>query len=113
LSKWHKLLWSATSGIGSGQTHSSQKAIQVNGSGTTPVRALIAGAIASAALGLIQWLVLRLRLPSLPIWWIVATSAGIDLNPKCSVFGVSGALTFRLVTGLALYFLLRSTKGLK
>ena len=150
----------------------------------TPVRALIAGAIAGAALGLIQWLVVKSRLPSLSIWWAVATSvgfavglaigtvflgsetagnellwrgaitglcigiaqwlilrqvlplpqsviwigvvslgwalgwfvtraAGIDLSQKWYVFGMSGALTFQLLTGLALYFLLRSPKVLR
>jgi hypothetical protein len=150
---------------------------------TTPVRALIAGAIGGAALGLVQWLVLRSRLPSLSIWWAAATSmgmagglaigtallgsetagnellwrgaitglcigiaqwillrqvlplpqsviwigvvslgwalgwfvtraAGIDLSLKWYVFGMSGALTFQLLTGLALYFLLRSPKKL-
>lgn len=154
------------------------------GSVTTPLRAVIAGAIAGATLGLIQWLVLKSRLPLLTIWWVVATSvgmavglalgtaflgsetagnellwrgaitglcigvaqwivlrqvlplpqsviwmgilslgwalgwyvtraAGIDLSPKWSVFGVSGALTFQLLTGLALYFLLRSPKVLR
>ena len=154
------------------------------GSVTTPVRGLLAGAIAGAALGLIQWIVLKSRLPQLPIWWVVATSAGmaiglaistavlgsetagsellwrgaitglcigaaqgivfqqllplpqsviwvgvvglawalgwfitrsagIDLSPKWAVYGVSGALSFQLVTGLALYFLLRSAQGLK
>jgi hypothetical protein len=153
------------------------------GSVTTPVRGLLAGAIAGAVLGLIQWLVLKSRLP-LSIWWVVATSAGmaiglaistavlgsetagsellwrgaitglcigaaqcivfqqslplpqsviwvgvvglawalgwfitrsagIDLSPKWAVYGVSGALSFQLVTGLALYFLLRSAQGLK
>ena len=150
---------------------------------TTPVRALIAGAIGGAALGLIQWLILRVRLPSLSILWVVATSigmaiglaigtaflgseiggnellwrgaitgvvigvaqgivlervlplpqsviwigvvsfgwalgwfvtrtAGIDLSQKWYVFGMSGALAFQLLTGLALYFLLRSHKRL-
>lgn len=150
----------------------------------TPVRALIAGAIAGAALGLIQWLVLKGRLPSLSIWWVAATSigmavglaigtaflgsetagnellwrgaitglfiglaqwiilrqvlplpqsvlwigvvslgwslgwfvtrsAGIDLSQKWYVFGMSGALAFQLLTGLALYFLLRSPKRLR
>src|SRR5688572_19478683 len=148
---------------------------------TTPLRALIAGAIGGAALGLIQWLILKRRLPSLSIWWIAATgigmavglalgtallgsetagnellwrgaltglcigiaqwlilrqalplpqsiiwigvvslgwalgwfvtrAAGIDLSLKWYVFGMSGALTFQLLTGLALYFLLRSQK---
>ena len=150
----------------------------------TPVRALIAGASAGAALGLVQWLILRSRVPSLSIWWVVATSAGmaagltigtvflgsetrgnellwrggitglcigtaqgvvfrrvlpltqsviwigvvslgwalgwfvtrsagIDLSQKWYVFGASGALTFQLLTGLALFFLLRSAKELR
>ena len=154
------------------------------GAVTTPVRAIFAGAIAGATLGLVQWLVLRSRLPLLPIWWAVAMSvgmavglaistvllgsetggnellwrgaitglcigitqwlilrqvlplpqsviwigvvavgwalgwfvtraAGIDLSPKWSVFGISGALTFQLLTGLALYFLLRLSQGTK
>lgn len=149
----------------------------------TPVRALIAGAIAGAALGLIQWLILRSRLPSLSLGWAAATSlgmavglaigtaflgsetggnellwrggitglcigiaqcivfqrvlplpqsiiwigvvslgwalgwfvtrsAGIDLSQKWYVFGASGALTFQILTGVALYFLLRSSKEL-
>ena len=151
---------------------------------TTPVRAILAGAIAGATLGLIQWLILKSRLPLLSIWWAVAMSvgmaiglaistvflgsetggnellwrgaitglcigiaqwlilrqvlplpqsviwigvvavgwtlgwfvtraAGIDLSFKWSVFGVSGALTFQLLAGLALYFLLRLSQGTK
>jgi len=151
------------------------------GSVTTPLRAILAGAIAGATLGLIQWLVLRSRLP-LSIWWAIATSigmavglaigtllfgsetagnellwraamtglsigsaqwlvlrqvwpqsviwigvvavgwtvgwlvtrsAGVDLSPKWSVFGATGALAFQLLTGLTLYFLFRSSQGLK
>lgn len=154
------------------------------GSVNTPVRGLLAGAIAGTVLGLIQWLVLKARLPQLPSWWVIATSAGfavglavstallgsetggdellwrgvitglcigaaqfvvlqrvlplpqslvwvgvmgllwtlgwfitraagIDLSYKWAVFGVSGALAFQLLTGLSLYFLLRSAKGQK
>jgi hypothetical protein len=154
------------------------------GSVTSPVRAILAGAIAGATLGLVQWLILKSRLPLPPIGWVVDTSvgiavglaistvllgsetagnellwrgaitglcigiaqwlilrqvlplpqsviwigvvavgwalgwfvtraAGIDLGPKWSVFGVSGALTFQLLTGLALYFLFRSSPGIK
>ncbi len=149
----------------------------------TPVRALIAGAVGGAALWLMEWLVLKARLPSLSILWVAATgigmavglavgtaflgsetagdellwrgaitglcigiaqwiilrqvlplsqsviwigvvslgwalgwfvtrTAGIDLSPKWYVFGMSGALAFQLLTGLALYFLLRSPKRL-
>ena len=154
------------------------------GSVTTPARAILAGLIAGAVLGLIQWLALKSRLPLLPVWWVVATSAGmavglaistallgsetagsellwrgvitgvsigaaqfivlqrvlplpqslvwigvvglvwalggfvtrsagIDLSPKWSVFGASGALTFQLVSGLAIYFMLRTAQALK
>jgi hypothetical protein len=154
------------------------------GSVNTPVRGFLAGAIAGAVLGLIQWLVLKSRLPQLPAWWVIATSAGfavglavstallgseidgtellwrgaitglfigsaqfvvlqrflplpqsliwigvlgllwalgwfitrsagIDLSYKWAVFGASGALTFQLFTGLALYLLLRTAQGLK
>ncbi|MBK8902408.1 MAG: hypothetical protein IPM53_14575 [Anaerolineaceae bacterium] len=154
------------------------------GSVTTPVRAIFAGAIAGATLGLVQWLILKSRLPLLSIWWAVSMSigmavglaigtvllgsetagnellwrgaitglcigitqyivlrqivplpqsaiwigvvavgwalgwfvtraAGVDLSPKWSVFGVSGALTFQLLTGLALYLMLRSAKAIR
>ena len=154
------------------------------GSVTTPARAILAGAVAGAVLGLIQWFVLKSRLPQLPVWWVVATSAGfaiglaistmvlgsetagsellwrgvitglcigaaqfvvlqrvlplpqslvwvgvvgllwalgwfitrsagIDLSYKWAVFGASGAITFQLLSGLVLYFLLRTVQVAK
>src|SRR6266498_1110176 len=50
------------------------------GSVTSPVRAILAGAIAGAALGLVQWLVLKSRLPLLSIWWVVAMSIGMAVG---------------------------------
>jgi hypothetical protein len=47
---------------------------------TTPARALLAGAISGATLGVVQWLVLRSRLPLLPFWWVVATCAGMAIG---------------------------------
>ena len=44
------------------------------------MRAVIAGATAGAALGLVQWLVLKSRLPSLSIWWVAATSIGFAIG---------------------------------
>ncbi len=148
---------------------------------TTPLRAILASAIAGATLGLVQWLVLRSRLP-LSFWWMVATSigmstglaigtvflgsetagnellwraaitgfcigmaqwvilrqvspqsviwigvvclgwmlgwfitrsVGVDLSFKWAVFGSTGAWAFQFLTGLALYFLLRSSPGIK
>jgi hypothetical protein len=144
---------------------------------TTPGQAILTGSIAGATIGIVQWFVLRSRLPFLPIWWIVATSIGmalglslstaflgtetagkellwravitglciglaqwivlravlpqsviwigivglgwvigwfitrsigVDLSYKWAVFGSAGALTFQFMTGMALYFLLRS-----
>ena len=83
------------------------------------------GAITGLCIGTAQWIILRqvLPLPQSVIWigvvavgwalgWFVTRAAGIDLSLKWYVFGVSGALTFQLLTGLALYFLLRLPKGL-
>jgi len=75
-------------------------------------------AITGTCIGIGQWLVFRQVLPQSAIWilviclgwtlgWFITRGAGIDLNPKWSVFGASGALSFQFVTGLALYFLLR------
>lgn len=157
-------------------------AARLVGAVTTPGRALLAGALSGATLGLVQWLVLRSRLPLLPFWWVIATSIGmsiglavgatllgdetagrellwraaitgacvgvaqwivlqplvpqafvwvgavaigwplgwfitrgigVDLSFKWSVFGSVGAWAFQLLTGLTLYFLLRSTPGMK
>ena len=46
---------------------------------TTTVQAVLAGAITGAILGGVQWLVLRTTMP-LPLWWVVATSAGMALG---------------------------------
>jgi hypothetical protein len=154
------------------------------GAVTTPARAIMSGVIAGAVLGLVQWLVLKSQLPQLPVWWVVATSAGfavglaistsllgsetagsellwrgvitglcigaaqfvvlqrvlplpqslvwigmvgvlwalgwfitrsagIDLNYKWAVFSASGAITFQLLTGLVLYFLLHTVQVAK
>lgn len=83
-------------------------------------RAVITG----LSIGLAQWLILRSILPQSAIWmvvialgwvagWFITRSAGIDLTPKWPVFGASGALTFQVLTGLALYFLLHSSEGMK
>ena len=96
------------------------------GSETAGNELLWRGAITGLCIGVAQWIVLRqvLPLPQSVIWmgilslgwalgWYVTRAAGIDLSPKWSVFGVSGALTFQLLTGLAPYFLLRSPKVLR
>jgi hypothetical protein len=87
------------------------------GSVTTPVRAIFAGAIAGATLGIIQWLVLRSRQPLLPIWWAVAMSVGMAVGLATSTVLLGsetagnellwrGAIT-GLCIGIAQYIILR------
>lgn len=94
------------------------------GSETAGGSLLWRAAITGLCIGLAQWIVLRRVLPRSMIWigvitlawtagWFVTRGAGIDLSYKWAVFGASGALTFQLLTGLALFFLLRSAKELR
>jgi hypothetical protein len=84
------------------------------------------GAITGLCIGIAQYMVLRqvLPLPQSVLWigvvavdwalaWYVTRAIGVDLSPKWSVFGVGGALTFQLLTGAALYFLLRLPRVLR
>lgn len=89
------------------------------GSDMTGSRLLWRAAITGLSIGLAQWFFLRQILPHSVLWiavialgwvtgWFVTRSAGVDLAPKWSVFGATGALAFQFLSGLALYFLLRS-----
>jgi hypothetical protein len=79
---------------------------------------LLRGVIVGMAIGAAQAALLRGVLPTPLVWavvvtvawglgWAVTAAAGIDLPRKWAVFGASGALTFQLVTGLTLAYLLR------
>jgi hypothetical protein len=92
------------------------------GSTTTGNELLWRAAITGFSIGLAQWLVLQRVLPQSAIWiavvglgwvvgWFITRSAGIDLDLKWPVFGSTGAWAFQLLTGLALYLLLRSSQG--
>jgi hypothetical protein len=80
---------------------------------TLPLRGLVIG----AGIGLAQFALLRGISARAFVWplvvacgwaigWLVTRAAGIDLAADWSVFGASGALTFQLLTGLALAWLL-------
>jgi hypothetical protein len=43
------------------------------------------------------------------IGWFVTRSVGVDLSPKWSVFGSTGAWAFQILTGTIMYLLLRSS----
>ena len=81
-------------------------------------------AITGVSIGVAQWILLRQISPQMWIWivvitlgwvigWFITRSAGIDLNLKWPVFGATGALAFQLLTGIAFYFILRSSPGVK
>jgi hypothetical protein len=76
---------------------------------TLPLRGLLTG----AGIGFAQFALLRGSTARAFVWplvvacgwaigWLVTRAAGIDLGLQWSVFGSSGALTFQLLTGLAL-----------
>jgi len=82
-----------------------------------PLRGLITG----AGIGIAQYVLLRGVSSRAPVWplivtlgwalgWIITRAAGVDLALQWSVFGSSGALTFQLLTGLVLAWMLRRDK---
>ena len=96
------------------------------GSETAGNELLWRGGITGLCIGIAQGMVFRRVLPltqsvswigvvslGWALGWLVTRAAGIDLTAKWYVFGMSGALAFHLLTGLALFFLLRSPKVLR
>jgi hypothetical protein len=94
------------------------------GSDTAGSSLLWRAAITGLCIGIAQWLLLRQVLPQSILWigvmtlgwtlgWFITRGAGIDLSYKWAVFGASGALAFQVLTGLALYYLLRPAAVLK
>jgi hypothetical protein len=82
-----------------------------------PLRGLITG----AGIGIAQFVLLRgasdraLAWPlivtlSWPLGWMITRAAGVDLSLQWAVFGSSGALTFQLLTGLTLAWMLRGNR---
>jgi hypothetical protein len=80
--------------------------------------------ITGLSIGIAQWLVLQQVFPQSAIWiavvgfgwvlgWFITRSVGVDLGPKWSVFGSTGAWAFQLLTGLALYSFFHRTQGMK
>ena len=81
-------------------------------------------AITGLLIGVAQWILLRQIAPQMWVWivvitlawvvgWFITRSAGVDLDQKWIVFGSTGALSFQLLTGIAFYFLLRSSPGIQ
>jgi hypothetical protein len=115
LSPW----WIAATALGMG----SGLALSITLLGTStdgaalPLRGLITG----AGIGIAQFVLLRSISSRAPVWalivalgwalgWMITRAAGIDLALQWSAFGSSGALTFQLLTGLTLAWMLRRDK---
>src|SRR6185436_13282797 len=88
------------------------------GSETSGSPLLWRAAITGMCIGLAQAAFFHAPLPQSAIWvaavtlgwalaWFITRSAGIDMAPKWAVFGSSGALAYQVITGLALFILLR------
>jgi hypothetical protein len=88
------------------------------GSETADATLLWRGLITGAGVGGAQVLLLRRAMPGAWVWgpvvavgwavgWAVTRAIGVDMAPKWSVFGSAGAVTFQLLTGLTLAWLLR------
>jgi len=114
--------WALATGIG--MAIGLGLSVALLGSETDSNNLLWRAAITGLSIGIAQWIVLRNVLPQSIIWiavitlgwvvgWFITQSAGIDLSLKWSVFGASGAVTFQVLTGLALYFMLRLSHGMK
>jgi hypothetical protein len=80
---------------------------------TLPLRGLVTG----AGIGIAQFALLRGSTARAWVWplavacgwaigWPMTRAAGVDLTANWSVFGAAGALTFQLLTGLALAWML-------
>jgi len=111
LSAWWIPATSAGMAIGMGFS------VALLGSETSGNSLLQRAAVTGLCIGVAQWFVLRPIMPGSAIWiavisfgwvvgWYVTRRAGVDLSPKWSVFGATGALTFQFLTGLSLYFML-------
>jgi hypothetical protein len=79
---------------------------------TLPLRGLVTG----AGIGIAQFALLRGSSTRALVWplvvaggwaigWLVTRAIGVDLAQDWSVFGAAGALTFQLLSGLALAWL--------
>ncbi len=79
----------------------------VVGPADTAIRALLAGLLAGAVIGFVQWLMLRQLWPVSPLW-IAATAAGLGIGSALSVVVVgnglsTGAVVLRgLITGVVI-----------
>lgn len=83
-----------------------------------PLRGLITG----ASIGVAQSLLLRKLSSRAPAWalivalgwalgWVITRAVGVDLALNWAVFGSSGALTFQLLSGLLLRWVVNFERG--
>jgi hypothetical protein len=91
--------------------------IALLGTDTTGITLPLRGLVTGAGIGIAQFALLRGSTARAFVWplvvacgwaigWLVTRAVGVDLTANWSVFGAAGALTFQLLTGLALAWLL-------
>jgi hypothetical protein len=94
--------------------------IALLGSDTSGITLPLRGLITGAGIGIAQFALLRGSTARAIVWplviagswaigWMVTRAIGVDLTFDWSVFGSAGALTFQVLTGLALAWLLPQT----
>jgi hypothetical protein len=97
-------------------------ATALGGTGTTVSEIVARATLTGLALGLAQWVVLRRRVrfglawvalltALFPVsWFVTAQVITTSISQSFVIFGASGALLFQIVTGAALWWLLRGTR---
>lgn len=90
------------------------------GTGTAGITLPLRGLLTGAGIGIAQFALLRGSTARAFVWplvvacgwaigWLVTRAIGVDLTFDWSVFGSAGALTFQLLSGLALAWMLPQT----
>ena len=93
----------------------------LTGAGTGIGDLLINGLVTGAAVGFLQWVLLRGRIRAANLWvpvvaatwpigWTVTWAVGVDVERGYAVFGSTGALAFVAITGVAMLMLRRPPK---
>jgi hypothetical protein len=89
----------------------------LTGAGTEIGGLLVTGLVTGVAVGVLQWTLLRGRVPGANLWvlaavawpigWTVTWAVGVDVERGYAVFGSTGALVFAAITGLVMLLMIR------
>lgn len=90
----------------------------LTGAGTGIESLVVTGVASGAAVGLLQWALLRRHVRGAGLWpavmaiswplgWTVTWAVGVDVERGYAIFGATGALVFAAITGAAMLIALR------